>query len=236
MRRGMLVHALLAAVFLGGGPAGASGLSGPQEEGVQARPSPGEPGGAAPTGAASPARVVAGLVREALARPEAREVWEALPRAILEMEEGGTERAGAVAGAGGSVALPGPVPPASTPPPAGEGAGAAGREGVRGFLRSAVPWGPPHLRGVGGALGVVVLVGGAGWFGLRARWGRRAERWAVRSRAGSRDAMAAPDRAALALALWESGLPVQEVSRRTGMARDAVTVLLRLRGEEEGGR
>ena len=208
----------------------------------------------APFPVLTPEDEVANLVREALRAPDRDETWACLDFALSKMIAPAVEgqepshRAIRVADSltcpSGSLRTTASSSSASTTPPGGlQRASSFGRllNGARQWviglfggwkdLATRKPWIP---RGLLILAGIALL-----WLGrhsVREEFGRR-PRKTRETGPGPRLERRGPsipqdNPKILALALWEGGLPSPEIARRTGLAQDALSVLLMLNEKE----
>lgn len=199
-----------------------------------------------------PEERVAAMVREALRAPENNESWACLDLALKEMNapaaDGQTRNPQAIRVAD-SVACPSGstywtasssnLPPTQPGGPEGESWSSDSQNGawqrVYPFLKNylALLTREPWIVSGFLLLASVALL----WFGRNSVLDildqSRGSRGRDESPAGSATTFApSPENpVAMALALWEGGLPSPEIARRTGLAQDAVSVLLSLKGK-----
>ena len=249
----LFVNAVWLAVVLAlPGPASpdelATGIDQEVASGVPATPT-------APIPVLTPEDEVANLVREALRAPDRDEIWACLDFALSKMIAPAVEgqepshRAIRVADSltcpSGSLRTTASSSSGSTTPPGGlQRASSFGRllngarQRVIGFFRmwkdlaTRKPW---ILQGLLLLAGIALL-----WLGrhsAREEFGRR-RRKKHETGPGPRYEKRGPsipqeNPKILALALWEGGLPSPEIARRTGLAQDALSVLLMLNEKED---
>jgi len=208
----------------------------------------------ATTPALTPEVTVANLVREALRAPDRNETWACLDLALSKMIAPAVEGqetspwairvADSLACPSGSLPTTASSSSASTTPPGGlQRAASFGwlLNGARQRVNEiSEAWEALVIREPWFALGLLLLAGiGLLWIGRRSV---RRDSGRPRSKTGPletghRREMPGPplpldNPQTLALALWEGGLPSPEIARRTGMAQDALSVLLTLKGKE----
>jgi len=190
----------------------------------------------------APRRVVAMLIRAALQSPENQESWAELADALPELGEtedgesfGRLLRAAQIAD---SVALAAELSSAGGGTPEGSVLEKAGlavllprvTRGLKDAVAKVVVWVSrndlPLVLTLSALLIALILMKGR-------------EPWMARFRSGGRGAEPAGEHLLkegtsrgldTARALWSSGLPVHEIARRTGLAQDALTVMLSLQG------
>lgn len=207
-----------------------------------------------PTPFVTPEDRVAAMVREALRAPDQDENWACLDLALTEMNtpagenqplDSQTQRvADTLACPIGSSA--GSATPSSlsiqTPPEGPQGASKFGRFLTGAWQRIDLllqKWNglaetqPLAFPGLLISLGLTLF-----WVGRRSARVRSNEngskgtsRKRIRSRSGMSRGGESPQ--SLALALWQGGLPSTEIARRTGLAQDALSVLLAINGKEQ---
>ncbi len=195
----------------------------------------------------APRRVVAQLIREALRSPDNQKAWSELARALPELgekEEGESYvRLLQAARIADSVAVASAPASGSSQ---GKGRDLASRAGGLGAVLASLPAG---LRGpadrivvwitandlplvlfLTGFLILLILLKGQEGAGRRpAEGGERVEdRGEYLLREGTSRGLE------MARALWSSGVPVHEIARRTGLAQDALSVMLSLQRRSEG--
>lgn len=203
----------------------------------------------------TPEERVAALVREALRAPDRDETWACLDLALSEMNapaadgqdsESQVRRvADSLLCPSGSAGIDASSSPLSTTPPGG----LQRVSGLDGLLngawqrvnRTLDAWtheARAMAAGTSWPQAALLLFVLASLFWLGRKW-IRSGLMRLRRRKGPRGSSAkrgASDSRgashALALALWEGGLPYPEIARRTGLAQDALSVLLALEGRE----
>jgi len=235
-----LMFGLLAAALLLAGPLSASAVGQAEQE--------------TPTRVVDLETRVAAMVREALRAPEKDENWACLDLAISEMNAPAgdgqlwSSQAKRVAD---SLSCPsGPAQEAASSssfpptPPGGPRDGSSANELLSGawqrvhpFLKSThsllteEPWVLSTLLLL--ASGVMIWLGRRTILGILGRSTMPTDR-ARSSQGQAHGRTPSPENpVAMAMALWEGGLPSTEIARRTGMAQDAVSVLLALRSRKQ---
>jgi hypothetical protein len=184
----------------------------------------------------APKQVVATLIRAALNSPENQAAWAELARALPELSEEGDSFSYGIARAArvaDSVAI------AAATAASGSGAGPKGTTGWVAFTESAdrvlrstvdqvVLWVTRHDGLIITALGtlLVALILGKGRDPLSLGRTQKEEEQTVAGEYALKEETSKGMDAARAL--WSSGLPVNEISRRTGLAQDALSVMVSL--------
>jgi hypothetical protein len=199
---------------------------------------------------ATPEDRVAAMVREALKAPKEDQSWACLEQALFEMNASAEQGRGDNSPAkrvADTLNCPSVLFASSSATIQTRSGGHQRASAVMGLLTGAWqrinpfirkwnilletrPWLPP---------GLMILAGmGLLWLGRQSvrrpisgpDRDRRIRRRTQRLKAQEPRWSETPE--ALALALWQGGLPSMEISRRTGLAQDAVSVLLTLNGKE----